>query len=63
MSDADPAAVTERWHIFAAYAHHGEAAGVMLRPRWVATVRWLWRVHGLAEPDPEAVYRPDLAAP
>jgi NitT/TauT family transport system substrate-binding protein len=59
--EIEPAAALEGWSLVEPYIFTDVPAGSMDPERWADTVAFSASAHGIAAPDPQSVYRPELA--
>jgi ABC-type nitrate/sulfonate/bicarbonate transport system substrate-binding protein len=59
--EIEPAAAVEGWSLGVPNIFTDAPTGSMDADRWLYTLRFLGRAYGLTPPDPETVYRPELA--
>ena len=59
--EIEPAAAVEGWSLGVPNIFTDAPTGSMDPERWDFTLRFLGRAYGLTPPDPETVYRPELA--
>lgn len=58
---ADRAVTQAQWNALVPYIFSGVPVGTMEADKWAHTVSWLCRAHGIDRPNPETVYRADMA--
>jgi hypothetical protein len=59
--DIEPAAALEGWSLVEPYVFTDVPTGSMDVDRWADTVAFSAHAHRIAAPDPQSVYRPELA--